>query len=99
MPTRNFDDEARAELLCYLVVGELVAMARTGEWLRTDHLVESSRIWLRANGATCDWQDRVALAGAAVRFAPDILAAFKLTPSARSIRFSSTDGCSTMAHQ
>ncbi|WP_284692628.1 hypothetical protein [Paraburkholderia terrae] len=37
-----FDDEARAEMLCYLVVGELVAMARTGDWLRTDHLVELS---------------------------------------------------------
>ncbi|MCX4156174.1 MULTISPECIES: hypothetical protein [Paraburkholderia] len=35
----NLDDEARAELLCYLVVGQLVARARTGEWLRTDHLV------------------------------------------------------------
>jgi hypothetical protein len=41
----NLDDEARAELLCYLVVGQLAARARTGEWLRTDHLVESTRIW------------------------------------------------------
>ncbi|CAD6538028.1 hypothetical protein [Paraburkholderia metrosideri] len=76
---RNFDDDARAAMLCYLVVAELVAMASTGEWLRTDHIVESSRIWMSANGVACDWQDRVALAGAAVLLAPDILEAFKLT--------------------
>jgi len=74
----RLDDEARAELLCYLVIGELVAMARTGSWLRTDHLVESSRIWLKANGATCHWQDRIALAGAAAELAPGILRTFPL---------------------
>lgn len=42
----TLDDEAHAELLSYLVVAELVARARTGEWLRTDRLVESARIWL-----------------------------------------------------
>jgi hypothetical protein len=31
----NSDDEARAGLLCYLVVGEPVSMARTGNWLNT----------------------------------------------------------------
>ncbi|MFM0258044.1 hypothetical protein [Paraburkholderia sediminicola] len=77
--TPNFDDEARAELLCYLVVGELVAMARTGEWLRTDHLVESARIWLQANGARCDWQDRVHLARMAAKLAPSVHASFALT--------------------
>ncbi|CAE6945994.1 hypothetical protein R69608_05523 [Paraburkholderia nemoris] len=50
----RLDDEARAELLCYLVVAQLVARARTGEWLRTDHLVESTRIWLAGNGADAD---------------------------------------------
>ena len=44
--TANLDDDARAELLCYLVVGQLVAMARTGAWLRTDHLVDSACIWI-----------------------------------------------------
>jgi len=47
----SFDDEARAEMLCYLVVGELVAMARTGDWLRTGQLVELARLWMHANGA------------------------------------------------
>jgi hypothetical protein len=69
----------RAKMLCYLVVAELVAMARTGDWLRTDHIVESYRIWMRTNGVACDWQERVALARAAARLAPEILAAFKLT--------------------
>ncbi len=57
----NLDDEARAELPCYLVVGQLVARARTSEWLRTDHLVESTRIWLAGNGANADWTERVYL--------------------------------------
>ncbi|CAB3744387.1 hypothetical protein LMG24238_07253 [Paraburkholderia sediminicola] len=54
----NLDDEARAELLCYLVVGQLVAQARTGGWLRTDHAVELLNIWLKGNGARANWQDR-----------------------------------------
>ncbi|WNC95040.1 hypothetical protein RI103_34765 [Paraburkholderia sp. FT54] len=87
----SFDDDARAEMLCYLVVAELVALARTGEWLRTDHVVESCRIWMKANGVTCDWQDRVALAGAAARLAPDVLEAVKLTTE-RSLATLFSDG-------
>ncbi len=36
----KLDDETRAELLTFLVVGQLFAFARSGEWLRTDHLIE-----------------------------------------------------------
>jgi hypothetical protein len=75
----SFDDEARAEMLCHLVVGELVAMARTGDWLKTAHLVELAHIWMNANGAWCDWQERVAIARMAARLAPDILTASSLT--------------------
>jgi hypothetical protein len=75
----NLDDETRAGLLCYLVVGELVSMARTGDWLNTGHLVELARIWMNANGAGCDWQDRVVIARMAADFAPDVLATFNLT--------------------
>ncbi|MDE1011720.1 MAG: hypothetical protein OSB38_39270 [Paraburkholderia fungorum] len=57
----GLDDEARAELLCYLAVAQLVARARGGDWLRTDHLVESTRIWLTANGANAGWRERVRL--------------------------------------
>lgn len=74
----EFENEPRIEFLCYLVVGQLVAMARNGAWLRTDHLVESSRIWLKANGVTCTWQDRIALAAAAAQLAPHILETFNL---------------------
>ncbi|MCW3698113.1 hypothetical protein [Burkholderia cenocepacia] len=58
---KSLDDEARAELLCFLVVGQLFAFAREGTWLRTDHLIESSMMWLSSNGATCDWMERARL--------------------------------------
>lgn len=59
--TEQLDPETRAELLTFLVVGQLFAFARSGEWLRTDHLVESSQMWLSSNGATCDWMERARL--------------------------------------
>ncbi|CAG4892204.1 hypothetical protein LMG31841_01572 [Paraburkholderia saeva] len=68
----NVDDEARAELLCYLVVGHLIAEARTGTWLRTDHLVESARIWQSANGANFDWSERARLAHLSTELAPHV---------------------------
>ncbi|MEM5402251.1 hypothetical protein [Paraburkholderia unamae] len=57
----KLDKEARAELLTFLVVGQLFAFARTGEWLRTDYLIESSQMWLCSNGAACDWLERAQL--------------------------------------
>ncbi|AXF05773.1 hypothetical protein CUJ88_45950 (plasmid) [Paraburkholderia hospita] len=71
----SFDEEARAEMLCHLVVGEFVAMARTGDWLKTAHLVELARIWMDANGAGSDWQERIAVTRMAADLAPDVLAA------------------------
>jgi hypothetical protein len=59
--TTNLDHQARAELLCYLVAGQLVARARTGDWLRTDHVVELLNIWLGGNGAHANWLERVHL--------------------------------------
>jgi hypothetical protein len=86
-----FDDEARAEMLCYLVVGELVAMARTGDWLRTDHLVELSLIWMHANGAQPEWRDHISIVRMAAELAPDVLATFGLrTGEALALLF--TDG-------
>ncbi|RAR47964.1 hypothetical protein C7401_1544 [Paraburkholderia unamae] len=61
---RKLDDEARAELLCFLVVGQIFAFAREGVWLRTDHLIESAQIWLALNGAECDWLERARLEAA-----------------------------------
>ncbi|MFP3703361.1 hypothetical protein SB783_05110 [Paraburkholderia sp. SIMBA_009] len=51
----RIDEESKAELLTFLVVGHLVAIARSGEQLRTDHLIEASRLWLQSNGGECDW--------------------------------------------
>ncbi|MBB4513931.1 hypothetical protein [Paraburkholderia fungorum] len=65
----GLDDEARAELLCYLAIAQLVARARGGDWLRTDHLVESTRIWLAANGANAGWRERVRLGALSERIA------------------------------
>lgn len=51
----NLDDQARAELLSYVVIGQLVAHPRTSEWPGTDHMVDLMDIWLGGNGAHCDW--------------------------------------------
>ncbi len=39
----------------FLVVGQLLALACSGEWLRTDHLIESCQISLSSNAGRCDW--------------------------------------------
>jgi hypothetical protein len=57
----NLDDEARAEALSYMVVGQLVARTRTGGRMRTDHMAELLSIWLNDNGAEADWLDRLHL--------------------------------------
>ncbi|MGT2477623.1 hypothetical protein [Paraburkholderia terrae] len=57
----GLDGEARAELLCYLVVSQLVGRVRTSSWLQTDHLVESTRIWSDGNGAQTNWSESVRL--------------------------------------
>ena len=70
----NFDDEAPAGLPCHLVVGEPVSMARAGDGLNTRHLISLVRVWMNANGARCDWPDRVVIARMAADLAPDVLA-------------------------
>ncbi|WP_144161541.1 hypothetical protein [Paraburkholderia sp. BCC1885] len=50
----NLDDEARSELLTYLVVSQLVGHATTGKWLKVEHLIESENLWLKANGGNGD---------------------------------------------
>ncbi|WP_321846967.1 hypothetical protein [Paraburkholderia bannensis] len=64
------DNETRAELLTFLVVGQLLASTRSGEWLRTDHLIESCQMWLSSNGARCDWLERAKLVQACKELAP-----------------------------
>ncbi|MEW6346471.1 MAG: hypothetical protein AB1704_38040 [Pseudomonadota bacterium] len=57
----NLDDEARNELLTYLVVSQLVGRARSGEWLKLEHLIESESLWLKANGGNCNVVERLRL--------------------------------------
>lgn len=59
---QRLDPETRAGMLCYLVVAQLVARARTGYWLQTCHLAESAHLWLCANEAQCGSSERLQLA-------------------------------------
>jgi hypothetical protein len=68
----NLDLHARAELLTYLVASHFVARQVTGEWLSSDHVVESTKIWLAANGGGADILQRVMLASRAREIAEQI---------------------------
>jgi hypothetical protein len=59
---QKLDDEARAELLTYLVVSQLIGRARTAEWLKPGQLVESERTWRAANGGHSGWAESLQLA-------------------------------------
>lgn len=72
--TSNFDDERRADLLCHLVIAQLIARVRTNEWLRTDHLVESRRMWSHVNGVSPDWFEGVRLGRTSEQLAMSIWA-------------------------
>ncbi|RDK00785.1 hypothetical protein [Paraburkholderia lacunae] len=58
----DFDMRARTELLTYLVASQLAMRQKTSHWLKVEHLVESTHIWLRLNGREADWLQRVTLA-------------------------------------
>ena len=68
------DEETKAELLTFLVVGQLLAYARCREWLRTDHMIESCLMWMSSNGAHSDWLDRAKLVEASRPLAEEALA-------------------------
>lgn len=63
------DLRARAELLPYLVSGHLLARQLTGDWLSPDHVVESTTLWMRRNGAGADVMQRVMLSSRALEVA------------------------------
>ena len=69
----DLDDGARADLFCFLLLAQLIGHASTGDWLRTDHVVEATRMWLASNSAECDWFERVKLARISAEFAPTFL--------------------------
>lgn len=59
--TRTSTTRHVPNLYAVWVVTQLVGPARTGEWLRTDQVVESARVWLTPNAADCDWFERLEL--------------------------------------
>lgn len=48
-----------AVLRCYLAVSDLAAYALQQDWLTTEHLVDSARIWLVRNACAATWLERV----------------------------------------
>lgn len=70
---RKLNAPERADLLCFLVMAQLIGHATTGHWLRTNHVVEASRMWAASNSADCDWLERATLAQVSVDLAPQFL--------------------------
>ncbi|WP_147329576.1 hypothetical protein [Paraburkholderia sp. DHOC27] len=68
----NMDLRARAELLTYLVSSHLMARQLTGDWLSPTHVVESTTIWLNANGAGAGVMQRVMLSSRALTIAKEV---------------------------
>jgi hypothetical protein len=89
----NLDLQARAELLTFLVVSHLLARSMTGEWLSPEHVVESSRMWLNANGANTDWLQRVMLSSRALDVAKRVTMA---SPSMADIKSVSSLFCENL---
>jgi hypothetical protein len=54
----KLDIAERTDLLCFLMLAQLIDYARTGEWLRTDQAVEATRIWSAFSSTDCDWLER-----------------------------------------
>jgi hypothetical protein len=75
----NLDDEARGELLTYLVISQLIARARSGEWLTPGHLDESENLWLKANGGNCDTAEWHRLGDESSKVASGLLVIPKMT--------------------
>jgi hypothetical protein len=71
--TKKLDGAERADLLCFLVMAQLIGHASTGNWLRTDHVVEASRIWAASNSTGRDWLEHAKLAQMSADIAPTFL--------------------------
>lgn len=70
---KKLGDAERTDQLCFLVVAQLIGHSSTGNWLRTDHVVEAARIWAVSNSVDCDWLVRAKLARIAADIAPTFL--------------------------
>ncbi|WP_137958845.1 hypothetical protein [Burkholderia sp. 4M9327F10] len=67
--------ETKAELLCFLTLSEIFSFRTRGAWLRVDHLVESTRIWLRCHNHHADWRLRIELSRMATDLAQQLVKA------------------------
>ncbi|WP_109476231.1 hypothetical protein [Paraburkholderia sp. C35] len=68
---------ARAELLTYLVISQILQQSTTAQWLSEEQVVLAARRWHRAKGGRDDWLERIKISGRArgvaeslVRFVP-----------------------------
>jgi len=75
--------ELKAELLCFLTLSEIFAFHSNGAWLRTDHLVESTRIWLRRRNHHADWTVRLELSLIAAGLARQLVETGEITHGQR----------------
>ncbi|QYD68769.1 hypothetical protein KZJ38_21550 [Paraburkholderia edwinii] len=89
----NLDLPACTELLTFLVVSHLLARSMTGEWLSPEHVVESTHMWLSANGANTDWLQRVMLSSRALDVAKQVARA---SPSMADIKSVSSMLCENL---
>ncbi|WP_434112403.1 hypothetical protein [Paraburkholderia caffeinilytica] len=65
--------ELKTELLCFLALSEIFAFCSRGAWLQIDHLVESTRIWLRRHDHHAEWHERIQLSRMAADLARQLV--------------------------
>jgi hypothetical protein len=67
--------EKNAKLLCFLTLSGIFALYTTRAYLQPDHLVQSTRIWLRRHDHRADWRLRVQLGRMAADLAEQLVQA------------------------
>lgn len=67
--------EKNAKLLCFLTLSGIFALYTTRAYLQPDHLVQSTRIWLRRHDHRADWRLRVQLGRMAADLAEQLVKA------------------------
>ncbi|MBT2791089.1 hypothetical protein [Paraburkholderia strydomiana] len=82
----TMDLRARAELLAFLVASHLLARRMTGGWLSVEHVVESTMLWLKANGMWTDVIQRVRLSARALDVAKSLESVVHFDPTEESVK-------------
>ena len=63
---------SRVEMLCYLIVLQLVTVAHTRTWLTVPHLQESIQLWCARTSTRYDARECRALACLSMQLAPEL---------------------------